>query len=93
MCAQKSLPSTRGLGIYKQLMHEHHVRLLFHLQGVSFDWERWFSKRSYPVIHEVLSCETEVLSGETVSRIGSPEKWCSCPEKQCFTGKDSCFSS
>ena len=33
-----------------------------------------FRKRSYPVKHEVLSCETEVLSGETLfHRIGAPE--------------------
>ena len=35
------------------------------IQGVSFELERWFSKRSYPVKHEILPCETEVLSGET----------------------------
>ena len=40
--------------------------LLKEIQGVSLERERWFSKRSYPVKQEVLSCETEVPSGESL---------------------------
>ena len=45
------------------------------IQGVSSDWERWFSKRSYAVKHEVLSCETEVLSGETLFHWIGATRW------------------
>ena len=51
-----------------------------HVQGVSFDQERWFSKRSYPVKHEV-------LSGETLfHRIGPLMNERSYPVKQRSTG-------
>ena len=47
-----------NLGVEKKFSNAH-VRHRDHIQGVSFDWERWFSERSHPVKHEVLSFETE----------------------------------
>ena len=75
--------------VFRNPFHEETLELCLHftIQGVSLEQERWFSKKSYPVKHEVPPGETEVLSGDTLSHgTGAPIYQCGYPVIPCFTG-------